>query len=193
MAGSSGRIGVADRAGRASPEPASSLGHSAAIPCAERFFVDCEFDGHGGPLLSIALVHEGGCSIHVSTDQRPCDPWVEQNVMPIMHQHGAATESVNVPINSVGMVLRAWLGDVSHPVFVADSPVDIGRVCVALSTDERGGWASCGYPKMSFEVHNVDCYPTALEGAVQHNAWWDAMALRSKLNETGGSNGQAGS
>jgi hypothetical protein len=25
----------------------------------------------------------------------------------------------------------------------------------------------------------VDCYPTTLEGAVRHNAWWDAMALRA--------------
>jgi hypothetical protein len=36
---------------------------------------------------------------------------------------------------------------------------------------------------MTFEVHNVDCYPTALEGAVQHNAWWDAMALRAALEK----------
>lgn len=27
----------------------------------------------------------------------------------------------------------------------------------------------------------VDAYPTDLPDAVQHNAWWDAMALRKKL------------
>ena len=149
----------------------------------ERFYVDCEFDGHGGPLLSIALVHEGGCSIHVTTDERPLDPWVQENVMPIMGAHNAATESIDVPVNRVGPILRDWLGDVEAPVFIADSPVDIGRICSALSTNEDGGWQSCGYPQMTFEVHNVDCYPSTLEGAVQHNAWWDAMALRAKLAE----------
>jgi hypothetical protein len=149
----------------------------------ERFYIDCEFDGHGGPLLSIALVHEGGCSIHVQTDEAPRDPWVAENVMPIMDTHDAATESVGVPVNSVGRILREWLGDVQAPVFVADSPVDIGRICQVLSTGEDGGWAPCGYPRMAFEVHNVDCYPTDLPDAVQHNAWWDAMALRHKLTE----------
>lgn len=149
----------------------------------ERFYLDCEFDGHGGPLLSIALVDEGGCGIHVQTNAQPADPWVQENVMPIMGTHEAATEAVGVPLNGVGCVLRAWLGDVQNPVFVADSPVDIGRLCAALSTNEDGGWQSCGYPSMRFEVHNVDCYPTTLDGAVQHNAWWDAMALRHKLSE----------
>ncbi len=32
-----------------------------------------------------------------------------------------------------------------------------------------------------FEMHRVDAYPTMLPGAVQHNAYWDAMALRHKL------------
>lgn len=36
-------------------------------------------------------------------------------------------------------------------------------------------------PHLTFEVIRVDAYPTTLEGAVQHNAWWDAMALRHLL------------
>jgi hypothetical protein len=166
---------------RCAVEPVSAVSSIASIPNAERFYIDCEFDGHGGPLLSIALVHEGGCSIHVQTDQRPRDPWVQENVMPIMAAHNAGTESADVPLHSVGAILRHWMDDAQHPVFVADSPVDIGRICEVLSTAEAGGWQSCGYPRMSFEVHNVDCYPTDLEGAVQHNAWWDAMALRHRL------------
>lgn len=38
-----GRIASGDRAGRASPEPASSLGHLATIPCAERPPVGSEY------------------------------------------------------------------------------------------------------------------------------------------------------
>lgn len=64
-----------------------------------RFFIDCEFDGHNGPLLSMAIVPEHGDGLYmvIIDGYAPKDP------------------------------------------------------------------------------------STELEGAVQHNAWWDAMALRHKL------------
>jgi len=149
----------------------------------ERFYIDCEFDGHGGPLLSIALVGENGHSIHIEADVAAKDPWVVANVMPLMEQHNAP-DCARVPLNDVGRVIRAFIGDCASPVIIADSPVDIGRFCVAISTGADGGWASADYPRMTFKVHNVDCYPTSLPGAVQHNAWWDAMALRAALTPT---------
>ncbi len=146
----------------------------------DRFYIDCEFDGHGGPLLSIALVEESGRSVHIEADVRAKDPWVRANVVPLMEQH-EATDCTRVHPNLVGGYIRWFIGDCTHPVVIADSPVDIGRFCQAISTGSDGGWASADYPLMTFEVHNVDCYPTDLPGAVQHNAWWDAMALRHKL------------
>jgi len=146
-----------------------------------RYYIDCEFDGHDGPLLSIALVREDGRSIHIRTNAEVRDPWVIANVIPIMGMH-QATLNWRVDVNHVGTVIREFIGPSEHPVIVADSPVDIGRFCAAMTTSPTGGWASAEYPQMTFEVHNVDCYPTTLEGAVQHNAWWDAMALREKLN-----------
>jgi hypothetical protein len=143
----------------------------------ERFYLDCEFDGHNGPLLSLALVRSDGHSVHIRTDAEPLDPWVIANVMPIMRSHNA-TKDVWTTMNEVGNTIRDFIGDCACPVIIADSPVDIGRFCRALSTDSDGEWASADYPAMRFEVHNVDCYPTNLPGAVQHNAWWDAMALR---------------
>ena len=149
-----------------------------------KFYVDCEFDGHGGPLLSIALVHEGGDSIHVRVaEAQATDPWVIENVVPLLGRHDA-NWSAHVTANEVGETLRQFIGFCDHPVIIADSPVDIGRFCQAISTGEDGGWCSTGYPQMTFEVHNVDCYPTDLSGAVQHNAYWDAMALRHRLTES---------
>ncbi len=147
------------------------------------YYIDCEFDGHNGPLLSIALVPQSdyGASLHITVKQGEIsDPWVAENVVPILHRH-AADESRIVSENHVGGVLREFIGDCDRLAIVADSPVDIGRFCRAISTGLDGGWASTGYPKMQFIVENVDCYPTELEGAIQHNAWWDAMALRAKL------------
>ncbi len=145
-----------------------------------RYYIDCEFDGHNGPLLSMALVREDGYGIHIRSDVEPMDLWVRQNVLPLMDAH-KANESITVYCNEVGEVVLGFLRNDKSPVIVADSPVDIGRFCRAISTAKDGDWACVGHVLMTFEVHNVDCYPTTLEGAVQHNAWWDAMALREKL------------
>ena len=147
-----------------------------------RFYIDCEFDGHGGPLLSFAIVDENGGALHLRVnDAGPvCDPWVAENVIPIMGDCPGFTLFASVPLNHVGRELREFIGT-CDPVIIADSPVDIGRFCQALSTGEDGGWASADYPLMRFEVHNVDCWPNEMLGGVQHNAAWDAMALRHKL------------
>jgi hypothetical protein len=151
------------------------------VTTTERFYIDCEFDGHAGPLLSIAVVDDSGVGVHVQTPEIAKDPWVIENVVPKMH--AGRGEHVYCSVAEVGDRIKRFIGDVSHPVIIADSPVDIGRFCSAISTAPDGGWASTGYPNMTFEVHNVDCYPTALIGAVQHNAWWDAMALREKMKD----------
>jgi hypothetical protein len=149
---------------------------------AHTFYIDCEFDGNDGPLLSIAMVRGDGYSLHVAVrDIAISDPWVAANVLPIIDRHNAHI-GCSVRINEVGRVLRDFIGDCQKPTIIADSPVDIGRFCRAISTGPDGGWMSTGFPGMTFSVRNVDCYPTALEGAVQHNAWWDAMALRAKLD-----------
>lgn len=143
------------------------------------FYIDCEFDGHGGPLLSIAMVRDDGRSIHITTKETARDPWVLENVVPLLEKHSADTAEM-LDISDVGAALKAFIGDCDHPVIIADSPVDIGRFCAAISTGPDGGWASTDYPRMAFGVENVDCYPTTVPGAIQHNAYWDAMALRAK-------------
>lgn len=145
-----------------------------------RYYIDCEFDGHDGPLLSLAMVREDGNSIHIATDAKAHDPWVVDNVMPIMASHRADFDWT-VGKNCVGSIVKHFIGEDQAPLIIADSPVDVGRFCAALSTSSNGGWASAEYPLMTFEVHNVESYPTDLPGAVQHNAWWDAMALRHRL------------
>ena len=150
----------------------------------DTFYIDCEFDGHDGPLLSIAMVRADGYSLHIeAANIAVADPWVAANVVPILGCHRADI-SCRVRPNEVGRQIRYFIGDCQRPTIIADSPVDIGRFCRAISTGEDGGWASTGYPGMTFKVCNVDCYPTTLKGAVQHNAWWDAMALRAAIGET---------
>jgi len=146
-----------------------------------KYYLDTEFDGHNGPLISLALVSQFGGSLYCVTEHEPVDPWVRENVCPLVLSAGHA--AVLMPENCVGGAIRFFLQDSPKPVIIADSPVDIARFCRALSTDDAGGWASFD-GDISFEVHDVSCYPTDLPGAVQHNAWWDAMALRHKLTKS---------
>jgi len=152
----------------------------------ERFYIDCEFDGHGGQLLSMAAVREDGPSIYLCIPDQPeaLEPWVAEHVWPLVHLRLPIGRTV-VYREDFGHFLKSFIWPCQHPVIIADSPVDIGRFCSVISTRDDGGWLPSGYPRLTFEVHNVDCYPTDLPGAVQHNAWWDAMALRHRLRDSG--------
>ncbi len=149
-----------------------------------KYYLDCEFDGHNGALLSLALVREDSRSIHIETSAVATDPWVVANVVPLMDKNEATTHPLVHPLQ-VGKLVREFMAHDDHPVVIADSPVDIARFCQAVSTTQGGNYMPNEWPRITFEVHDVDCYPTTLPGAVQHNAWWDAMVLRDTLTTQG--------
>lgn len=155
-----------------------------------RYFLDTEFNGFGGELISLALVREDGKSLYlIYPELKWYDFWVQENVLPILR---------NVPFVGVGMTPRLSVNDVHkleykwqghsliqaflhgdpNPVIVTDWPDDIRYFCQAIIT---GPGSMINIPQLSFDMVRVDAYPTTLEGAVQHNAWWDAMALREKF------------
>ena len=50
-----------------------------------RYWIDCEYNGFGGQLLSLALVREDGHNLYIVYDViQELDPWVKKNVMPIL-------------------------------------------------------------------------------------------------------------
>ncbi len=164
------------------------------MPNSMTYYIDCEFADHRGKLISMAVVTHDGESIyiktphireyyiHINTLRGPSDyspSWVDENVIPVIDNH-QCDRVYSVDYHSVGQILRDFISS-SHPIIIADSPVDIGRFCEAWSTGSDGKWRSCDRQIMTFNVNNVDAYPTDLEGAVRHNAWWDAMALRHIL------------
>lgn len=147
------------------------------------FYIDCEFDGHNGQLISMAIVSEYGNSIYIKVNYNYIiDDWVYDNVIPLLDKHGCQ-EVATVNIYDVGLVIRTFIGNLDYISITADSPVDIKYFCECLSTSSNGEWQPTNYKQILCFVKNVECYPTSLENAVQHNAWWDAMALREKLHE----------
>jgi len=144
-----------------------------------RYYLDTEFNGFGGDLLSLALVREDGESCYLVVEQslRTYEPWVEENVVPILWSIPSPLPGFAsaVSASKLGAHIALFLEGDSDPVIVTDWPDDVRHFCAAVIT---GPGKMAKIPALKFEVHRVDAYPTRLQGAVQHNAWWDAMALR---------------
>lgn len=160
-----------------------------------RFYIDCEFDGHNGPLLSMAVIREDGRGLYLCLADAPREltPWVAENVWPLVHMKlpiGKTYSYVNDWGDLIGRFMRC-----SHPVVIADSPQDARYFSEVTVTAPDGGYAPFPFDGLTFEIHNVDPYPTELP-ATQHNAYWDAVALRHKLTQRiearQGGNGEAG-
>lgn len=149
-----------------------------------RYYLDTEFNGHGGALLSLALVRDDLRYIYAIMPAPPRSqivPWVASNVIPIMHDVPKQIAPV-YPASQVHLAhaLSAFFKGDENPVIVTDWPTDIKMFCEAIMVkpDEM-----VSIPRLTFEMHRVDAYPTRVADAVQHNAWWDAVALRQKLIE----------
>lgn len=143
-----------------------------------RYYLDCEFDGFGGSLISVGFVREDRHSLSFVVQDWADDPWVRANVIPILWAANASTKFCT-PEEGAAMVADFLKGD-PDPVIVTDWPADIRYFCQLI---EFPGGNMAPIPGLKFEFRRVDAYPTQLEGAVQHNAWWDAMALREKLTQ----------
>lgn len=138
-----------------------------------KYYLDTEFNGLGGDLISLALVSEDDRELYVALDCPNPGDWVAKNVLPIITVPGAT------PRPTLPSLISYWIsiflqGD-RDPCIIADWPDDIRYFCTAVIT---GPGQMIIVPSLRFEVRRIDAYPTMLPGAVQHNALWDARALR---------------
>lgn len=147
-----------------------------------KYFLDCEFDGFGGPLISMALVREDRESIYLVYSEKAENLWVQANVLPILW---------SIPSPLPGMAYRVthregadlianFLSGDPNPHIITDWPDDVACFCKAVIT-APGEMISL--PGVSFSIVRVNAYPTKLHGAVQHNAWWDAQALKTLFGD----------
>lgn len=143
-----------------------------------RYLLDTEFNEFGGDLISLALVSEDGeRELYLATPCANPGDWVRAHVMPFVRVVDAIPELIAPDL--FGRFIAAFLADdPSYPTIIADWPDDIRYFCQALITAPG---EMVAIPRLSFELVRVDAYPTELVGAVQHNALWDARALRRKI------------
>lgn len=136
-----------------------------------RYFLDCEFNGFDGPLISIALVPEvegQGDFYAVLPCHRPLR-WVAEHVMPKL---GAPAQSRAEVVAG----LSAYLAADAEPVLVADWPEDIAHAAGLLVFQGRRM-----VPHVRFDLINLPGFDTASMSALPHNALADARALRAEV------------
>lgn len=146
-----------------------------------RYFIDTEFDGYRGPLISMALVREDGrslCFIMEYAEEKVCDPWVIENVLPNLRDCPEPPHVVGP--ETAAFLIGMFLMDDPDIEVVADWPDDIKHLC-DLMHYSPGNMVPGSHQSLKFTVARVDAYPSKLAEAVQHCAWWDAVALREKI------------
>jgi hypothetical protein len=153
-----------------------------------KYYIDCEFDGLGGKLISMALVREDGRSLYVVTDHKPQNLWVAEHVSPVLYAvpldriEFSAFEASPL---ALARLLEEYFGEDLNPHIVADWPDDIKYFCEACIT---GPGTMISVRSVSMEIRRVDAYENgkAIAGpdhAIQHNAWWDALALKTYFDQ----------
>ncbi|MDQ3079446.1 MAG: hypothetical protein M3R03_05545 [Pseudomonadota bacterium] len=145
-----------------------------------RYFLDTEFNGFGGALLSVALIPaDGGEEFYVTIAyDGPTDPWVERHVVPYLDMVPEALRSPRLPRRAAAEALAAWLAHDEAPEIIADWPEDIAQLAMLLLT---GPGQMVTVPPLTLRFEPMDNFSTAANSAVPHNALHDARALRDHV------------
>lgn len=133
-----------------------------------QLFLDTEFDGFKGELISMALVPAGGWVLpefyEVKAIPANPHPWVRDHVIPILNAEPVGPAAFRRDLHTY---LLACGNDTE---IVADWPEDIALLCAELVGE--GGWQLSFFP--TFRLVNSG----TLSPATPHNALSDARALR---------------
>jgi hypothetical protein len=144
------------------------------------YFLDTEFNSFGGEIISFALVREDGEYLSLVFGCDEPHEWVKEHVMPFLYSGPVSHVSKTIDKPLAAKMIANFLKNDPHPNVVVDWPDDIRYFCELIIT---GPGTMIRLPQLSFQLVRVDSYPTEVEGAVQHNAYWDAMALRRILGK----------
>ena len=142
-----------------------------------RYFLDTEFNGFGGELISLALVPEHGDQEFYVLLELPdqIHPWVERHVVPYLTSVPPGFDPRPMCRLEAASEIAHYLRPDEDPLIVADWPDDIAYFCHLLVT-KAGDMAPVG--SLRFEFVSSPGFSTAAMSAVPHNALHDARALR---------------
>jgi hypothetical protein len=144
-----------------------------------RYFLDTEYNGWGGALLSLALVSEDEEELYLTLDwEGTLEPWVERHVVPYLDSVPDSLVSPRMSRLDAARTVAHFLAGDGEPLIIADWPEDIALLNALLVT---GPGAMVEVPGMRFEFMPLIGFSTAANSKVPHNALHDARALRDHL------------
>jgi hypothetical protein len=131
-----------------------------------RLYIDTEFNGFGGQLMSMALVSDDGREWYqVLPLPANIEGWVAVNVVPILGKAPMKHDEFRLS-------LRVFLSQFDNPTICADWYTDIAWFFTLFAgRDHTESWA---YPCQAALLGNVP----DLKPEIPHNALSDARALR---------------
>lgn len=141
-------------------------------------FLDCEFNGHNGHLISIAMVADDGDEFYevvAGVQYKDTIPWVRINVLPKLEKEGVGMDVLEGKLQDF---LRKHAGE----TVIADSPADFRYLMDCLhKVDEATGQ----YYYLNLAI-NMQFAPSGKYTPENpHNALSDARALKKWYNEEG--------
>lgn len=132
-----------------------------------RAFIDCEFNGSHGELISMAIISEDGMRVFYEVVEHgtPND-WVKENVIPILNK-----QSISLP--AFKDKLKKFLDCLPRLTLIADHTADLFYFTQAITGNE--GWMMVNYPLELIMDPDI----SAKKSTLLHNALEDAKALRN--------------
>ncbi len=133
-----------------------------------RVYLDCEFNGFGGELITMAFVADDGCEWYRACQEpRVWNQWVYENVFPVLG------DVEFIGRNAFSTDLHEFLKSCDGCEFIADHPADLKHLA---------DWMDEISSRNNFVIP-IECTMTLLRGSpaiapeVPHNALSDARAL----------------
>jgi len=144
-----------------------------------RYFLDTEYNGWGGALLSLALVPDHGEELYLTLDwDCALEEWVERNVIPYLDTVPQQLVSPRLSRTEAARTVAHYLAGDAEPLIVADWPEDVALFNALLVT---GPGLMAEVPEITFRLVQLPGFSTAANSKVPHNALHDARALRDHI------------
>lgn len=144
-----------------------------------RYYLDTEFNGFGGELISLALVPTDPSleSFYAVLDlPKQVDPWVQQHVVPhLIAQDANPVMDAPQPRFRVAYLLAKYMERHTGMTVVADWPTDFEHLLALLIS---GPGRMQPVPDFQMEFRRLPGFNTASTSRIPHNALADAEALR---------------
>jgi hypothetical protein len=141
-----------------------------------RYFLDTEYNGNCGALLSLALVPDDGEELYVTlaTDE-PIVEWVQRHVVPYLDTVPEQLTCPRLSRSDAAGALERYLRHDDQAVIIADWPEDIAQFCNLMIT---GAGDMIDVRDVTFRLLPLSNFSTAANSKVPHNALHDARSLR---------------